>query len=113
MKFNLQIVTLLFIIFLAMQENSFSVLARPVKKVSHVLTTKKEMADSSDCFSLPKEIVAVERFARKLTAEVAKKAVSHSLGNRKGEEEEEEEDISTMAFSSDYHPPKPHPPKNN
>ncbi|KAL1566401.1 hypothetical protein AAHA92_02013 [Salvia divinorum] len=109
---KLQIVILLFIAFLTMQENSIS-LARRVKKGSHVLTPNKEMAADSDCFSLPK---TVEKIARKLTVEATKKVVSHSLRKRKGEEEEEENDDehdSIMAFSSDYHPPKPHPPKNN
>lgn len=50
----------------------------------------------------------IERIGRKLRGE-SKKVVS--VGKRKGEEEEEENSI--MAFSSDYHPPKPHPPKNN
>ena len=60
---------------------------------------------------------SVEKIARKLTVEATKKVVSNSLGKTKGEEEEEEEEEddenSVMAFSSDYHPPKPHPPKNN
>lgn len=55
---------------------------------------------------------SVEKNARKLRVEATKKVVSNSLGKRKGEEEGDDEN-SVMAFSSDYHPPKPHPPKNN
>lgn len=61
----------------------------------------------------------IEAFAknggRKMRGEAMKgrssRKVWESVGKRIDAGDDEEENL--MAFSSDYHPPKPHPPKNN
>lgn len=56
------------------------------------------------------ESLAVERIrgkigGRKMRKKVSSSSHNNSVGKRKGDD--------LMAFASDYHPPKPHPPKNN